>query len=341
MARAWKQYDAASNKWIDWPPGTLPSPESVFRAAFLNQFIGWANYLGALSQPAPQHKTLVSVGDAIQSAAFWNGLLHCDDAAHSHQSWMYPATLEIGKASNMLWTQLDYYPDYVAAKDDPIDGKYWPHKGDSIQPLNSAGCPIRTRLLKTRTRLDMMMNISAITETATTKWDFWRYSAQWPYVNTHTSNRTNGSHPGLSYVRRNVWAVQGTYIANEFFETGGESVYIRRYYSRDVPCTAHFGYQTLYAQEYVDHGGRINFEVVDSDGVNPIHFRFLPTDYIENVNPSVTQVFEGRRYDLGSPDYLSSDVIEMYFCYLDYHAVLHPLDQLPPQYIEPGYPFPQ
>ncbi len=51
---------------VDWPSGTAPKPCTVFRTAWLNQFIGWARYVSTESMSA------ISQGHNVQSASFWN-----------------------------------------------------------------------------------------------------------------------------------------------------------------------------------------------------------------------------------------------------------------------------
>lgn len=54
---------------VAWPAGTDPKPCTVFRTAWLNQFIGWARYVSCRSMSA------ISKWHNVQKASFWNGNL--------------------------------------------------------------------------------------------------------------------------------------------------------------------------------------------------------------------------------------------------------------------------
>jgi len=83
MARAWKQFNGVGG-WVDWPAGTgLLDPSTVWRARFLNQFIGWMRYIGNFvwdeyDYPQPLRDDVpvdwVKPGDVIQHLKFWNAI---------------------------------------------------------------------------------------------------------------------------------------------------------------------------------------------------------------------------------------------------------------------------
>ncbi|MFA7463206.1 MAG: hypothetical protein WCY59_08705 [Anaerovoracaceae bacterium] len=155
MARAWLQYDRASDSWINWPAGTLPSPESVFRAEFLNQFISWMRYTGNFAfDGSVEYPGFLSPGSSIQSAAFWNSIGQFD-------------VLDNPDLTDNAWMDLDASdlstPDEEIAEDLLEDSTAYsaaaPYaeisRGDIIQPASSSACPMRNMLLRARTRLDL------------------------------------------------------------------------------------------------------------------------------------------------------------------------------------------
>lgn len=81
MSRIWYQW--IDGERVEWPAGELPHQRTVFKANFINQFIGWAKYLDAISKtvwsqtglPISKSLEFISPGDIIQQATFWNNLI--------------------------------------------------------------------------------------------------------------------------------------------------------------------------------------------------------------------------------------------------------------------------
>lgn len=150
MARVWKQF-SRSNGWTDWPAGTLPHPDSVFRAEFLNQFIGWIRYLDALRYYNTQTLLLpefIQIGSNIQTADFWNSLNYTSNLITRNITWDIDGVLNVGYDFD-LENKIEGNSAYEDTLFDNIS------TGDIIQPRSSNDCPVRNRLLKLRTRLDM------------------------------------------------------------------------------------------------------------------------------------------------------------------------------------------
>ena len=87
MSRVWYHRKSSGTGWEEWPEDTLPSYQSCFNVHFLNQFIGWRNYIdlvektpsafnstGATSGYADPIDFLVT-GDNIQSSRFWASIM--------------------------------------------------------------------------------------------------------------------------------------------------------------------------------------------------------------------------------------------------------------------------
>lgn len=87
MSRVWYHRKSGGTGWEEWPEDTLPSYQSCFNVHFLNQFIGWRNYIdlvektpnafistGATSGYADPIDFLVT-GDNIQSSRFWASIM--------------------------------------------------------------------------------------------------------------------------------------------------------------------------------------------------------------------------------------------------------------------------
>ena len=157
MARLWKQY-SRSRGWYDWPAGTLPDGNSVFRAGFLNQFVAWIKYLRHCetfgSFPVPEY---VSIGDNIQAASFWNSLrfvpigIVYPDFNPLLQGWGYGTNADDWKTPGKI------IPDYVHALAGSEEYASHPvseiSRGDIIHPEEDGGF-IRTWLANLRWRLD-------------------------------------------------------------------------------------------------------------------------------------------------------------------------------------------
>jgi len=326
MSRAWKQYDLASASWVDWPAGTLPSAESVFRAAFLNQFIAWQNYLTQLTQGFAAD-SLVSIGDPIQSHSFWNKILGYANAAPS--LWKNPVAHEIGVVIPDPHSVLAADAAYIAAQDQPIGGIYWPSSGDIIHPLQSAACPMRTRLLKARTRLDLMRNTPATVDADVSMLDRWIHSVKYPWMDEYVRMEWNTG-AALTLIGDTIYGGD----AVRYYQTAGQSPYVERVVKIDLPASVHFGYSTFGAASYIAAGGSILF------ADNGEHPAFMPTDLIEDMPEDKVTMFSGARYTRSTPDYPPLGATSSRNCGLAYYAFLHPLDVLPSVYTPAEYPFP-
>lgn len=221
MARAWLQYDRASDSWINWPAGTLPSTESVFRADFLNQFISWMRYTGNFSYngdyhiPAflgpstiPYFSSLVSgrssekfllPGDNLQDAALWNSILQYDatNAVEFEESaWIktdYDAILtpdsELDPENE--WADLAADEDYAAAAAPESELK----AGDIIQWSRADNCQLRVALKNARTRLDLCKVVDVGMKSVTNSYE----AKYFIYDKIFAPGGEGGSHGTYSY----------------------------------------------------------------------------------------------------------------------------------------------
>ncbi len=79
MNKNWFQF--IDGRKVDWPENELPHPKTIFKADFINQFIGWCKYLQHISpgiwgaQGSARDISFVEVGTIIQEASFWNQLI--------------------------------------------------------------------------------------------------------------------------------------------------------------------------------------------------------------------------------------------------------------------------
>lgn len=79
MNKNWFQF--IDGRKVDWPGNELPHPKTIFKADFINQFIGWCKYLQHISpsiwgaQESARDISFVEVGTIIQEASFWNRLI--------------------------------------------------------------------------------------------------------------------------------------------------------------------------------------------------------------------------------------------------------------------------
>lgn len=79
MNKNWFQF--IDGRKVDWPENELPHPKTIFKADFINQFIGWCKYLQHISPSiwgaleSARDISFVEVGTIIQEASFWNRLI--------------------------------------------------------------------------------------------------------------------------------------------------------------------------------------------------------------------------------------------------------------------------
>lgn len=79
MNKNWFQF--IDGRKVEWPENELPHPKTIFKADFINQFIGWCKYLQHISpniwgaQESARDISFVEVGTIIQESAFWNRLI--------------------------------------------------------------------------------------------------------------------------------------------------------------------------------------------------------------------------------------------------------------------------
>jgi hypothetical protein len=79
MNKHWFQF--IDGEKVDWPDNELPHPKTIFKADFINQFIGWCKYLQHISPSiwgangSARDISFIEVGTIIQEASFWNRLI--------------------------------------------------------------------------------------------------------------------------------------------------------------------------------------------------------------------------------------------------------------------------
>lgn len=79
MNKNWYQF--IDGRKVDWPENELPHPRTIFKADFINQFIGWCKYLDHIDKNLWDTRgtlrgvEFAEVGTIIQEADFWNKLI--------------------------------------------------------------------------------------------------------------------------------------------------------------------------------------------------------------------------------------------------------------------------
>lgn len=79
MNKNWFQF--IDGRKVEWPENELPHPKTIFKADFINQFIGWCKYLQHIStdiwgaNESTRDISFVEAGAIIQEASFWNQLI--------------------------------------------------------------------------------------------------------------------------------------------------------------------------------------------------------------------------------------------------------------------------
>lgn len=79
MNKNWFQF--IDGRKVDWPENELPHPKTIFKADFINQFVGWCKYLQHISTDiwgvygSARDISFVDIGTIIQEASFWNQLI--------------------------------------------------------------------------------------------------------------------------------------------------------------------------------------------------------------------------------------------------------------------------
>jgi len=76
VAREWKQWSDAAGEYVDWPANQLPNIETIFRAGFINQFLGWMRYVGNFVWEEYEYPLPVTIerGNVAQYLDLWNGI---------------------------------------------------------------------------------------------------------------------------------------------------------------------------------------------------------------------------------------------------------------------------
>jgi hypothetical protein len=144
MARVWKHWPDGVE--TEWPSGSLPDPDSIFRADFLNQFIGWIRYLSDMEGEAVSTPFAVAGETIVQTAEFWNALMFeaGDDWLAVTADQLVPETIVAdGEA------KLNDSAEYAATAIGIVS------TGDVIQPYRLDACPMRIRMLRLRARIDL------------------------------------------------------------------------------------------------------------------------------------------------------------------------------------------
>lgn len=142
-----------SREWYHWPGGVKtawdsgePSPDSVLRADFLNQFVEWGNYLSACGGddpfygwPARRTAAIVQLSTGIQYAEFWRTMQFFPN----YDNWLNCGDANIGNDLT----------DWAA----PLSGLPSAHNvivGEDIHPRIAGGSKLQTFLENVRARMD-------------------------------------------------------------------------------------------------------------------------------------------------------------------------------------------
>lgn len=314
MSRAWKQFDRVSNRWVDWPAGTLPSPESVFRAAFLNQFVSWRRYLNDCTGRT-KPVGFISPGDEIQSAAFWNGFcvnLPTEFATAQDVVVGTPVTLD---------RYLYQSQEFISVMNPVIA------VGDVLQ--------LRTHLSNLRAQMDMCKNIRlSILAREIVYLYFSTY--KYPYGHVQHDYGTFGAY--LSLFSEGSPASQYSEQYSVWSQLASRSHYItipQYVLHPQLEMTVSVGHTTYNPTQAFHDPWHVATSFTQCQGP-----AYLPTMTIPvtDCNPSgILELFYSQ-YESGSPSYHFAEPPTS--IQLLYYAYGHPLDTPPSEYKPSEYPFP-
>ena len=219
MARVWHHIDPTTGGWVEWEAGTLPSAESCFRIAFLNQFLGWMRYVGnfvwnetesvAAKYPIfkrddEEETAYIFNGCDIQPESLWRKLAEYDPldetADFTGHIWMDYDSSDICETMQTFenGTILADSEDYL----DAIETDEW-GAGHIIQPSLNESCPVRNMLLRLRTRLDLCRVVCLGRPNITGQIDnpifdigyYWNYAHRIECLRAWTTSSSNPSYP--------------------------------------------------------------------------------------------------------------------------------------------------
>jgi len=323
MSKVWYHYPYRIK--TVWPAGTLPHGDSIFMADFLNQFVGWINYLNDCQQSALAHVPLVSLGDSIQSAAFWNQL-----KISASDNWLSVNNdLIAGQLIADGTAKANETAEYLATANADVA------VGDRIHPMKVASCPIRNRLLKLRTRIDLLGTYETGWDTATASVHYW--------------SKDNLGHPGVNYdyVTDDVAGFLTYSLYGNIVSSGPDWMTRRFQVSRNMAISFPWMTNGTVGASYCTYGdkGEVSW---DYYGISPLPWTYYfaswsplvqnaaPTRYVQatTLNPF------GSKWETGVTYTEDSSLIPSppAFAYTGYQhlmytdAWLHPLNELPSEY---------
>lgn len=280
MARVWHHIDPANGNWSTWEPGTPPSAESCYRHEFLNQFVGWWNYLYDMYViHYGERLDILTSASVIQSDRFWNAL--------NFEYNGYALYGDFSEVGEIEITRVDAHPGYSDTNNDDVE------VGDTIHPRRDALYPLRNRLKKIRTRIDFV--------SASNFFNLDSFEGEWLYKKWTRDNITKAIKSYESSIIEETLSNSECY--SKLFQTGNNWQLIDEYHEcmshktvtikppfmrsgsndRRVPCKIAY-WITLYRQWVTKYPGSIP-TATPAEGFG--YIEEIQEDSLENFTPSV------------------------------------------------------
>lgn len=236
MARKWWQFtDLTGNEVEEWPAGELPNACTVFRAPWLNQFVGWKSYLAefaTLGSSDPQ----ISYYENTLLPDYWvvansDSHRYSTYGLHSSSFWTWLATLKIGGAAGIPeggWSVGAFNSSVLTSPPQALP--YY-----SISPGTNLQSGIRQYLKLARDRFDMLGGSNINRDggrgftTRRREWSTWYEDGQWVWSPPY--ERDDTTHYSLD-----IAFVKNAHHLTNFYVDSVDT----RWWKPDLPCNVAF-----------------------------------------------------------------------------------------------------